>query len=1566
MADLLSSYANQASDISGPSGEDVRNLLKNIRTYQGGKVLQETLGLDVEEAPKPGPLTRLFDLDTGILSAGGRGIRALTLDIAGYKDPNLQRYTPLESAFRSARGDFSITGGDIYKVKSTDSKAVRGAKLLAALGTDIVTDPISYVGSGVGVLARKTLAQEAATTGGKKVLQSVEKELGEQATNDLVQRLVPRTRMGQAAAVEETLQQGGALARTAGKGPSTAAELLSSPQVARQQAERELGNIVGEALYARGRAGALEELTTVLGSRDLAGKAYRALGPDFAPGLKIVSPLTGRTIFAPKRLPSAGPISAALNNIRLNAAVGTGRVVTKWFDGESGKLFQQVKQGIKQTKGRAVESPDVGRVTLVDFTDVSRGLRDKRLDAGRLSRRYLPTLGSALHLSRQYSDNKELWDQAFYDAFFLPPKTTPPASALEEDARRAADEIKKQMRGFYDTKKELGLELGDLGPNYSPLQWTDDEAKLQSKYARSGTVDENFRTERGRNAWVEYIQDPIERARVGFELPTRPGIVALDPRTINKRLGRQAYVEDPVKAAALYLQSATAQIATERFIKTMREAGVLVADVDKTPQILASIASSTLEKAARDLSPIARRAVLAQRDAREAELREALAPDKMEATVAEQAAIRLEAESIYRQAKGAETEAAQALREAVSDVESARQAAVSVPNVVQVAESQVSEISKTARAAKARLSRAKGSLDEANTEVEAAQDLLTQTGGAPEAQALAREVEEDAAARADKYFKEFGDVEEAQNLLFAVRGQRQAAQQQMSVQQQGAIQNFENAMARRVGLQQELDAAVAARAEAYQNFKRVRDTAPVERLEAMDDVVTEFIAIARRFAEAEARGVKGPELDALRTLYRESEAQFKKRLGYLGDAASGPAARYAATVVRLAKALSIDEFDTARVLYSDERLGQALEALSDKAKTPNELLGYVEDMVDAFKNIRAKVSKSDLEKFTTDERRLIETVDKDSVRQARERWASPLGRALVDEAGLDVVGGRMRSLYTSTSVKEALERVAKVESGQTEEFQKLLNDIVDPLLLLWRLGVTTGRGPAYTLLNAAGGLFNNYLGGVSAEAHKVSSGALVTAVRIFRDIQRRHPNESTFQHLDRAEPLVQQALSKSRFGGETVGNLFIDFLRKGGFESTQTYEAAETIARAGGATPLQAFTRRGSADYVYARPVEEISAVEKRFRGLTRFGLTNRVVQALNDVNQGTEVFMRFSAFLDGFAKTKNVDSAMDRMYALHFNYQDLSDAERWARRLAPFYTWSRRNIPLQIRAAFLTPSKLQKFFYLNEEAKNYFGTDESWVQEFLPEYAQYSGGFATMFSYKGNPIFFMDRLPYRDLDRTFQGVGPGGLVPIPRLREVTQMLGPQFTLPVELAYKRDLETGQELTGTGQVLQQGISEAIPQAGLGYRALSGIAGAIPGQGPLDTLAGGVGAALGYKDPENLRALSNLLNVTGLAAAAGGATGTLTPRTLSGEIRRRNEKVSREINATAEQLGVDPQWLRSQVSKGLTAQEIAILIASGAGTVAESEKSTGKLYSEPKRQREINKLLSAFSEGRPGVE
>ena len=65
-------------------------------------------------------------------------------------------------------------------------------------------------------------------------------------------------------------------------------------------------------------------------------------------------------------------------------------------------------------------------------------------------------------------------------------------------------------------------------------------------------------------------------------------------------------------------------------------------------------------------------------------------------------------------------------------------------------------------------------------------------------------------------------------------------------------------------------------------------------------------------------------------------------------------------------------------------------------------------------------------------------------------------------------------------------------------------------------------------------------------------------------------------------------------------------------------------------------------------------------------------------------------------------------------------------------------------------------------------------------------------------------------------------------------------------------------------------------------------------------------------------------------------------------------------------MDPQWLRNQVSKGLTAQEIAILIASGAGTVAESEKSTGKRYSEPKRQREINKLLSAFSEGRPGVE
>jgi hypothetical protein len=95
-------------------------------------------------------------------------------------------------------------------------------------------------------------------------------------------------------------------------------------------------------------------------------------------------------------------------------------------------------------------------------------------------------------------------------------------------------------------------------------------------------------------------------------------------------------------------------------------------------------------------------------------------------------------------------------------------------------------------------------------------------------------------------------------------------------------------------------------------------------------------------------------------------------------------------------------------------------------------------------------------------------------------------------------------------------------------------------------------------------------------------------------------------------------------------------------------------------------------------------------------------------VGRGVGNFLETNAklanFIDGLAKGMPVHEASMRVKKFLFDYDDLTNFERRVmRRIFPFYTWLRKNIPLQTEMLLTQPGK---FNVLNSLAKNYLEDD--------------------------------------------------------------------------------------------------------------------------------------------------------------------------------------------------------------------------------------------------------------------
>lgn len=201
------------------------------------------------------------------------------------------------------------------------------------------------------------------------------------------------------------------------------------------------------------------------------------------------------------------------------------------------------------------------------------------------------------------------------------------------------------------------------------------------------------------------------------------------------------------------------------------------------------------------------------------------------------------------------------------------------------------------------------------------------------------------------------------------------------------------------------------------------------------------------------------------------------------------------------------------------------------------------------------------------------------------------------------------------------------------------------------------------------------------------------------------------------------------------------------------------------------------------REVQQLMAGESKKTAVKapgKRGVRRRVGRTLSNVE---DVF-RLATYKAGIDRGLSPEKAMARASRNHFDYGDLTPLERkLLRRALPFYTFSARNIPLQIRTLLHQPGKFAQYQKLREELARAFGIDLDRAQEQSSEYDQRSAPVYVRIGGKVYPISLgPSGLPLTDLNEMPTSLDPGKAYSEWKDRAMS-LLHPAIKTPVELGY---------------------------------------------------------------------------------------------------------------------------------------------------------------------------------------
>lgn len=257
------------------------------------------------------------------------------------------------------------------------------------------------------------------------------------------------------------------------------------------------------------------------------------------------------------------------------------------------------------------------------------------------------------------------------------------------------------------------------------------------------------------------------------------------------------------------------------------------------------------------------------------------------------------------------------------------------------------------------------------------------------------------------------------------------------------------------------------------------------------------------------------------------------------------------------------------------------------------------------------------------------------------------GRKFLDEAaqfGIKAEGAP--STYKTVAEIPGLKFEPKVADQLSRSYRALTNSeeinkflkVYDGAQNWWKMW-SLGARPAYHAKNTIGNLWNNYLGGVTSPKPYGDAAAF------------------------------QIKVAKGNLEGKIAG-----------YPTKELYDSMMTRGIFGEGQYGGDITRR----------------LEEQIQGASKNPFTlstkNPILQGGFKMGQTIEDNARVALYIDQLNKGASFDQAASHVRKYLFDYGDVTPFEKDVlKRVMPFYTWSRKNIPLQLEALATQPDKINK-----------------------------------------------------------------------------------------------------------------------------------------------------------------------------------------------------------------------------------------------------------------------------------
>jgi hypothetical protein len=561
------------------------------------------------------------------------------------------------------------------------------------------------------------------------------------------------------------------------------------------------------------------------------------------------------------------------------------------------------------------------------------------------------------------------------------------------------------------------------------------------------------------------------------------------------------------------------------------------------------------------------------------------------------------------------------------------------------------------------------------------------------------------------------------------------------------------------------------------------------------------------------------------------------------------------------------------------------------------------------------------------------------------------------------------NLYADEAVKDAVERYFKVETGILRD-SAFFNEVYQPYYTLLKTWLTVGRPGGYHLRNLQGAWWNNYLGDVSGADHRLSASVLnetrkandaatvaidnIRAGRasgltgdedaLARDIvqigRERGSDVVDIERDNLANYILVKRMEKIKVGDSNMADVLEAARNQGVLRDNRQLEYLRDEARSEGTELADALANPQNRNLFKGVSQAELNTRQR----ILNKAVNNAYIRVSGDVAELSENYVRLAAFISGARRYGVADNGTAAGYltkALQFDYADLSDAERNViKNIIPFYTWTRRNVPLQFSALLSNPGKFNKLDFAKEELQNQFGAegDQAGMDEIIPEWMREKMGFVTMFNTAGGPLSISGpgfESPAFDLNRYLAISDPRKLSSYTGVagrvsKEIVSASNPLIKAIAEYATGVDLFTGSKFPENGVASPFGPDR--PVLGITFTGPDGDQRVdAQGYGLLKDLLPPLGLIARLGSPgEADRRLSNWLSTI-----AGAPVSTLTPGQLSSELYTREDRIKKQVNRLGDQYGLDKDWLR-QIAETSTADEIRSYIAAGLGKATRPEK------------------------------